>query len=66
MQGLEGGTAESSGVDQIFEAAIRQQSSADDAFMKKWLRAIDLEEEGLFARRAAMWTLSGTLNFANS
>ena len=59
MQGLEQGNAESSGAEAIFEAATKQQSSADDDFMRAWLAAISLEEEGLLSRRAAMWTVAG-------
>ena len=48
-----------SGVGGVFESATAHQSPADGDFMKKWLSAIGLEEEGIFARRAQLWTMPG-------
>lgn len=59
LQGLENGDAESSGVGPIFEELTSHLTNEDSAFMKLWLQAIALEEEGLVSRRANMWNMPG-------
>ena len=61
LQGLEGGCSDSSGVSTIFDEVTGLQSVLDANFMETWLRAIALEEEGITARRADMWTMSGKI-----
>ena len=65
FQGLENGDAESAGIGPIFEESTSHLAAKDAVFMRQWLRAIALEEEGLIGRRANMWTMSGSCLFNN-
>lgn len=60
MQGVEGGTAESSGIADIFNDLTAHLTDSHSAFMKRWLRLVALEEEGLTYKRAKMWNVPGT------
>jgi len=59
MQGVEGGSAESSGIPDVFNEQTAHLTDSHAAFMQRWLRLIALEEEGLTQKRAMMWNMEG-------
>lgn len=58
MQGLEGGTAESSGLD-AFEQLAGHVREDHGSWLAKWLRLVSLEERGTVERRAEIWSMTG-------
>jgi hypothetical protein len=60
LQGVEDGSAETSGIAEIFNDLTAHLTDSHSAFMKRWLRLVALEEEGLTLKRAMMWNVQGT------
>lgn len=60
LQGLEEGTAESSGLDGTFDQLAGHLEPSHGEWLRKWLRLLTLEEKGTVERRAEIWSMPGT------
>lgn len=57
IQALENGTAESSGLDSLFDEQTGHLDDKDAEFLRHWNNLLDKEEEDVFRFRNELWTM---------
>lgn len=60
LQAVEGGTEATAGMGPAFAEHTQHLDAAAAAWLAHWYRLVDMEEAGLLAKKAELWTVAGT------
>lgn len=61
LQALEGGNEATAGMGRDFAEHTQHLDAAAAAWLAHWHRLVELEEAGLLAKKAELWTVAGVL-----